>query len=236
MWWEVVTVSFFSWLFPEPAPAGVAESPKLSAGSALAELKKQRHDRRDKLYGVVRDVMMRSEVLASHYKFKVLSLDTQGSQFLVMIDVMAGPIMSAGDLIKIENLLSNVAEERHALRVKAVYWRQLEAGLGAAQAPVAAPVTPAAAPAPAQATAVERNATAPAPVGRGGAKSQGFEPIGQDEMMAFKQAIASAVTVIAPAASGSRKPNAAPGFEDTQLLESDEGASPLSRTQFGDLN
>ena len=54
--------------------------------------------------------------------------------------------------------------------------------------------------------------------------------------MAFKQAIASAVTVIAPAASGSRKPTAAPGFEDTQLLESDEGASPLSRTQFGDLN
>jgi hypothetical protein len=232
MWWEVVTVSFFSWLFPKPAPAGVAESPRLSAGSALAELKKQRHERRDQLYGVVRDVMKNSEVLAPHYKFKVLSLDTQGSQFLVMIDVMSGPIMSAGTLTHIENLLSIAAEDRHALRVKAVYWRQLE---GAAQSAALAPAPQAAKPAVVQAPVVAKSAAAPAPVGRGGEKSQGFEPIGQDEMMAFKQAIASAVTVIAPAIPGSRKPGAAPGFEDTQLLDADEGASPLSRTQFGDL-
>jgi hypothetical protein len=61
-------------------------------------------------------------------------------------------------------------------------------------------------------------------------------------MMAFKQAIASAATVIAPVvgsapgASGQRNAEVMRGFEDTQMLEPDEGTSPLSRTQFGDLN
>jgi hypothetical protein len=162
----------------------------------LAELKKMRHERRDQLYGVVRDVMKRSEVLAPHYKFKVLSLDTQGSQFLVMIDVMSGPIMSAGTLTISKTCLATAAEDRHALRVKAVYWRQLRvlpvSGARGSCKP------------PSQQWCRHRwsqRVRAPAPVGRGGEKSQGFEPIGQDEMMAFKQAIASAVTVIAPVVS-----------------------------------
>jgi hypothetical protein len=118
-------VSLFNWLFPKPAPSGVSESPRPKVGAALAELKKMRHDRRDQLYGVVRDVMLRAEVLASHYKFKVLSLDTQGSQFLVMIDIMAGPLLEPDRLFRIENQINATAAERHSLRVKAVYWRQI---------------------------------------------------------------------------------------------------------------
>jgi len=36
--------------------------------------------------------------------------------------------------------------------------------------------------------------------------------------------------------SGPRKPAPPPGYEDTQLLEPDDAASPLSRTQFGGLD
>jgi hypothetical protein len=232
-------VSLFNWLFPKPAPSGVSESPTLKTGAALAELKKMRHDRRDQLYGVVRDVMLRAEVLASHYKFKVLSLDTQGSQFLVMIDVMAGPLMEPDCLFRIENQINATAAERHSLRVKAVYWRQIAPGfISVAKTAPAKPAAKADSTPPSTAKDIQ----APTPVGRGGEKSQGFEPISHDEMMAFKQAIASAATVIAPVvgaapgASGQRNAEVMRGFEDTQMLDPDEGTSPLSRTQFGDLN
>ncbi len=232
-------MSLFSWLFPKPAPSGVSESPTLKTGTALAELRKMRHDRRDQLYGVVRDVMLRSEVLASHYKFKVLSLDTQGSQFLVMIDLIEGPVLPADRLSRIENLVTNVAMERNTLRIKAVYWRQV--GSGVVNDAKAVPAKPAAKVESMQ-EGTAKDIQAPTPLGRGAEKSQGFEPISHDEMMAFKQAIASAATVIAPVvgaapgASGQRNAEVMRGFEDTQMLEPDEGASPLSRTQFGDLN
>lgn len=232
-------MSLFNWLFPKPAPSGVSESPTLKTGAAIAELRKMRHDRRDQLYGVVRDVMLRSEVLASHYKFKVLSLDTQGSQFLVMIDLVNGPVLSADRLTSIESLVTSVAMERNTLRVKAVYWRQIGSGLVSETKKV--PVKPAGQLSSTPPSAVG-DTGASKPVGRDGEKSQGFEPISHDEMMAFKQAIASAATVIAPVvgaapgASGQRNAEVMRGFEDTQMLDPDEGASPLSRTQFGDLN
>ena len=232
-------MSLFNWLFPKPAPSGVSESPTLKTGAALAELRKMRHDRRDQLYGVVRDVMLRSEVLASHYKFKVLSLDTQGSQFLVMIDLMNGPVLPADRLSSIENLVTSVALERNTLRVKAVYWRQIAPGF--ISEAKTAPAKPAAK-SDSTPPSTSKDIPAPTPVGRGGEKSQGFEPISHDEMMAFKQAIASAATVIAPVvgaapgASGQRNAEVMRGFEDTQMLDPDEGTSPLSRTQFGDLN
>ena len=43
--------------------------------------------RRELLYAVVRDAMTRAGVLSAGYKFKVLSLDARGRQFLVMVDL-----------------------------------------------------------------------------------------------------------------------------------------------------
>jgi hypothetical protein len=60
-----------------------------------------------------------------------------------------------------------------------------------------------------------------------------------DEVAAFKQALATAGTVKkSPEAgelvrSGRRNPAPEPVFQDTQL---DDGQSPLSGTQYGDLN
>src|SRR5690606_40326900 len=58
---------------PRPAPSG-------HAGSAPRN--DERMQRREQLYAVVRDVMVRAGVLSAGYKFKVLSLDPRGAQFL----------------------------------------------------------------------------------------------------------------------------------------------------------
>jgi len=237
-------VSIFSWLFskpaqkPKPVPAAQRQAaPPKHPTAAAPDLKQQRQDRRDHLYSVVRDAMLRSEVLASHYKFKVLSLDTQGRQFLVMVDLLGEQSLPPAQLAAIETLISSTATQRYALQVKSVYWRQ--AGLAAVTAAAAAPTVAGITPAPNKAVAPD--VAAPTPRGRGGAKPQGFEPIGADEVLAFKNAIAAqppAATPVdsgKPQVSGLRNAAAMTGFEDTQLIEPDDAVSPLSRTQFGDL-
>jgi hypothetical protein len=48
-------------------------------------------ERREMLYAVVREAMVRAGVLSSTYKFKVLSLDPRGRQFMVMVDLATAP-------------------------------------------------------------------------------------------------------------------------------------------------
>lgn len=241
-------MSIFSWLFPKPAPA---PSPGLSAGATrgvtpksgsepasvdpLADLKHQRHERCEHLYDVVRSVMLRSEVLASHYKFKVLSLDARGRQFVVMIDLLGDQALSPERWLPIEQLMTMTAAQRHDLQVKSVYWRQVPPQAGQTVIPAAG-----------FSAAVKTNPV-PAKVAAVGAMTagarHGFDPIDNDEVMAFKRAISDATPEEQVAAqsgrtvtSGPRKPAPQPGYEDTQLLEPDDAASPLSRTQFGGLD
>ena len=66
-----------------------------------------------------------------------------------------------------------------------------------------------------------------------------YEPIEADEVAAFKQALATAAPSPATVQkgelvrSGRRNPAPLPTFEDTQI---DDSGSPLSGTQYGDLN
>ncbi|MDD2925481.1 hypothetical protein [Rhodoferax sp.] len=236
-------MSLFSWFSAKPKKAPessrlphdelTAPQPKTVPTPARTEpqvnIKQLRHERREQLYGVVRSVMLRSEVLASHYKFKVLSLDAAGRRFLIMMDLLDQQALHPDRWAPVEQLIAKTAAQRHDLQVKAVYWRLVvpmvttaETAADATPAPVAAH----AAPAPAKVSGGPR-----------------FEPIDQDEVLAFKKAIA-AVTPEDPLApepgqvvtSGPRLPSAMTGYEDTLLLESDDAASPLSKTQFGGLD
>jgi len=241
-------MSLFSWLFSKPAPApstglpadatkGAAPKsvPGPTSADPLADLKHQRHERREHLYDVVRSVMLRSEVLASHYKFKVLSLDARGRQFLVMIDLLGEQVLSPERWLPVEQLMAMTAAQRHDLQVKAVYWRLVPAQAGQVVTPAAAFSPPVVAePVPVH--------VADAGTVTAGAR-HGFDPIDNDEVMAFKRAISDATPEEQVAAqsgrvvtSGPRKPAPKPGYEDTQLLEPDDAASPLSRTQFGGLD
>src|SRR5438105_11544561 len=119
-------MSLFSWLFPANKPAKAhAVSSGLSrmeptrpahrpppgrehpAGNAQpANRKGERMARRELLYVVVREAMVRAGVLSASYKFKVLSLDGRGRQFLVMIDLARDYGAETSRLAEIEALIA----------------------------------------------------------------------------------------------------------------------------------
>src|SRR6188768_2986436 len=98
-----------------------------NGGSALPGNRKQeRLERRELLYAVVREAMVRAGVLSSSYKFKVLSLDQRGRQFLVMVDLAQGAASETRRLAEIEAMVAQSAKARYDILVSAVYWRANE--------------------------------------------------------------------------------------------------------------
>lgn len=83
----------------------------------------ERMERRELLYIVVRDAMVRAGVLSASYKFKVLSLDQRGRQFLIMMDLAREYGGETVRLSEIEALIAQTAKTRYDIAVTAVYWR-----------------------------------------------------------------------------------------------------------------
>lgn len=139
-------MSLFSWFSRKPAPpkprpaaepsgllnadatvplqgrAGKPVAPPLPPDHA-ANRKNERMERRELLYTVVRDAMVRAGVLSASYKFKVLSLDQRGRQFLVMMDLAREYGGETVRLSEIEALIAQTAKTRYDILVTAVYWR-----------------------------------------------------------------------------------------------------------------
>ena len=207
-----------------------------ASGGSPANRKTERLERRELLYRVVRDAMTRAGVLSASYKFKVLSLDQHGRQYLIMMDLANEFAGATGRLAEIESLIAQSAKTRHEILVTAVYWRVNEtvtAGLSRSTAVPLTPSTRVAVPEPAVAVASS--------VGPSKAAGQRYEPLQAEEMLAFKQALASVTPPHTPVASpgqlmssGRRNP-LPPEFEDTEMTP-DEKHSPLSGTQYGDLH
>ena len=143
-------MSLFSWFSRKPAPpkakprsAGAEPSGLLNADATVplapgrpgqpllqpvppehaANRKNERMERRELLYTVVRDAMVRAGVLSASYKFKVLSLDQRGRQFLVMMDLAREYGGETARLSEIEALIAQTAKTRYGILVTAVYWR-----------------------------------------------------------------------------------------------------------------
>lgn len=87
----------------------------------------ERMARRERLYGVVRECMTNAGMLSSGYKFKVLSLDSRGRQFLVMVD-LTRPHAGGAAWLQVEATIVHAARARHGVGVKAVYWRHAAPG------------------------------------------------------------------------------------------------------------
>lgn len=198
--------------------------PATPPGSA-ANRKNERLERRELLYAVVREAMIRMGVLSSSYKFKVLSLDSRGRQYLIMMDLARQYMGDPARLAEVETMIAQNAKSRHDILVTSVYWRVNEhvtAGVTARMAAKSAPSAPA-------------PASKPVPVAPA---LTGYEPLHPEEVAAFKQALASAAPpkqLVAPGEiihSGRRNPAPMPRFEDTEL---DDRPSPLSGTQYGEL-
>lgn len=175
---------------------------------ASAKRKSERMERRELLYSTIRQSMLQSGVLSSSYKFKVLSLDSRGKQYMVMVDLKELDGIDTKRHAEIEQLIMKNAITRHEVIVTAVYWRIHESHAGGF-------------------TKAQVMAQKPR-----------FDPLQHDEMLAFKDALASTHTPLASPGeiiqSGPRNPNRPlpTGFEDT---ERDERNAPLSGTQYGDL-
>lgn len=107
---------------PAVPGAGLVE-PHLQPPADAAGRRTERMERRELLYAVVRDAMVRAGVLSAGYKFKVLSLDQRGRQFLVMIDLGREYGGETARLSEIEALIAQTAKSRFDILVTAVYWR-----------------------------------------------------------------------------------------------------------------
>jgi len=267
-------MSLFRWLFSAAKPAKPrAESADLSRMDATrgaakrhggpvqpGSRKSERMVRREMLYGVVRDAMMRSGVLSASYKFKVLSLDARGRQFLVMVDLARGAVARPAE---IEALIAQRAKSRHDIAVSGVYWRTSErfAAVENGARPHAresdSQPVPADPPRGALASGPAPLESKPAPLAPAAAPrtSSPYEPIQADEVAAFKRALASGVENPAAAAaasvgvahgasarsfdgSGMHGPQSytlLTGFEDTEMPD-EQRRSALSGTQHGDLH
>ena len=219
-------MSLFSWMFTGRKPATPPESSGLARMEATrpakrsadkdaalnnaqpANRKGERMARRELLYTVVRDAMTRAGVLSAGYKFKVLSLDARGRQFLVMIDLARNHGGETARLAEIEALIAQGAKARYDILVSAVYWRMNEhVAVGEPKAqvqqrPGRPPVPTDSQPAgiDSQPAALE-SAPAPLEAAPGQAKASRYDPIQADEVAAFKRALADGVANPAAAAA-----------------------------------
>lgn len=174
--------------------------------------------RREQLFAVVRESLIRGGVLSTSYEFKVLTLDANGDGFLVLID-LALPATTMPDeyLLEIERWVQMSAKARHGMEVRGVYWRRLaehdqrgialKAAVNAQRRAVAQDTSPTAIPVP--------PASSP---GR-------MQPVAADEVAAFREAL--------NADPGQRYPvQHVPGQPEP---ESHSDFSALSETQYGKL-
>lgn len=246
-------MSLWNRLFPRkpktaaPRVTQPAQRTPPSAGGSAE--KSERTQRREQLYLAVRDAMVRSGVLSSAYKFKVLSLDPQGRQFLVMIDIASA---NGGDIARqheMAALLAQFARTRFRIEVTGVYWR-VQPALGAAGQAASAPRADSVAPQPLRPGGVAVAVAPPVHPAPTAPAAPGFEPIAPDEVEAFKQAVqkapaaAEAPTVALPRrqASARAEPEPEPdleseanGFADTVLSDEEGRVSRIGGTQYGHM-
>ncbi len=199
----------------------------------------KRHARREQLYVAIREAMTRAGVLSASYKFKVLSLDQPGNEFLVMMDLVKATSGSPEELAGIEELIAQNAKARFEITVPAVYWRLDErpadkSFLHSREESATATATLRGS----DAVAAARAALRPGHPG-----TARYEPIEADEVAAFKQALQTASPqggMVATAQgsktrSGPRSYTLLTGFEETEMPMLNL-YSALSNTQYGSLN
>jgi hypothetical protein len=103
-----------------------ATAKALSAQATPGTAREVRAQRREQLFALVREHMIRAGVLTSAYKFKALTLDKMGDQFLVLMDVHADSVPhDPVHLAALETSLQKAAQELLQIEVKYVYWRLL---------------------------------------------------------------------------------------------------------------
>lgn len=226
-----------NWFSPKKSAAsrkGQSPRPRKSFGQTTLPLISPRRGRRilrrEQLFSVVRESMIRAGVLSSSYDFKVITLDANGDSFMVLVDLaLPADVMPDPYLLEIERWIQASAQSRHDMKVGAVYWRRkavhdqhgiaLKAAVAAQtqrEARASAPM-----PLPASDTAIP-----PPPRDHLEGRAQ---PVARDEIEAFRHAIESAQLPLQGSAAE------ADAFAQHPVPESHSGFDALSETQYGKL-
>ncbi len=287
-------------------PSGTSAQPAAAVSSQRLEQRRtERNAKRELLFQVVRESMVRVGVLSSAFKFKVLSLDQRGRSFLVMIELSAEFSGEVEKLAEIESMIAQTARHRFEIIVQAVYWRYFNAAtraattsapaplLGAMHAPVSRPaplfgmegagapssrpsplavplaatpsaqIFPSSPATPSASVALPIIAATAAHIPSGVKPAASPDELSDDEVAAFRRALAAGAAqgaMAAPAAAIANpaqpsKPMPAPavkpvpapstldkarskllltGYEDTEMAD-DDPLPALSGTQYGEL-
>lgn len=117
------------------AVGGAAQPAVAVSTQRLEQRRTERNAKRELLFQVVREAMVRVGVLSSAFKFKVLSLDQRGRSFLVMIELAAEFSGEVEKLAEIETMIAQTAKHRFEIVVQAVYWRYFNTAQASASAP-----------------------------------------------------------------------------------------------------
>lgn len=189
--------------------------------SPAGDRKSVRLSQRELLYNTVRDVMIRAGVLVASYRFKVLSLDSQGRQYLIMMDLLKVDMGDMKRLREIESMILQTAKVRHDLVVKGVYWRN-ELEMASAEVPQTSGAV-------GKPNPILRDFNA-IPAARGIQRSE-VEPLKHKGVGVIVEKPSPSAVVPTPK---SKRP-LPPGFEDTRIIEQPDYGSPLSATQYGEL-
>ncbi|WP_439590129.1 hypothetical protein [Hydrogenophaga sp.] len=192
--------------------------------------------RREQLFSVVRESLIRAGVLSTSYEFKVLTLDATGDTFLVLID-LALPAQAMPDeyLLEIERWIQQSAKTRHEMDIRSVYWRRkavhdqvgmaLKAAVSAQTRRETVLMTPGTVPpSPSRPMPIPSPTAIPKPE----ISPPSREPaqvVGDDEVAAFRRALQSVATPPYRAAPDAQLP----------VPESHSDFAALSETQHGKL-
>jgi hypothetical protein len=209
---------------PEGADSGLDSETgrKIREASAKAKARAQerhmqRNSHREALHQVVREAMVKAGMLSASYKFKVLSLDSRGLSFLVMMDLPLEFTRHVQRLSEIEQSIISGATTQHQLIVSAVYWRVAEIMSAPAPAPAApaslaaqpmraASATPSAAAAPALAPSLAAlSPVVPARVAPAASPAPRSAPVLADEVAALKAALAAGAAGTAASSAAAAK-------------------------------
>jgi hypothetical protein len=129
---HTVTMSLLSWLqakTPNEGRKNGRPRTRKSFGQTTLPLISPRRGRRilrrEQLFSVVRESLIRGGVLSTSYDFKVLTLDANGDSFLVLIDLaLPADAMPDAYLLEVELWIQSSARARHDMAVPSVYWRR----------------------------------------------------------------------------------------------------------------
>lgn len=110
-------------------------------GNKPATRREIRAGRRNLLFSVITDAMNMIGLEASSYKFKVLTLDGEGHQHLVMMDMARELMRDTGRLEEIEYQVIQQAKQKHNLVVTSMYFRVNESLVSRIKTPPPRPRT-----------------------------------------------------------------------------------------------